>query len=57
MSAYAFNAPPAGCTPGSCDSPLTVDFDNQTVAVFSVPTADTHVANKAYVDGVVGAAG
>ncbi len=55
MGTYAFTAPPGGCTPGSCSSPLEVDFAAQTVSVSSAPTATGHVANKAYVDASVAA--
>jgi len=57
LSAYAFTSPPEGCTPGSCSSPLEVDFAAQTVTVNSVPTENGHVANKAYVDSAVVASG
>ena len=57
LSTYAFTSPPAGCSPGSCANPLTVDFENQTVSVASAPTASGNVATKAYVDSAVGATG
>ena len=30
---YAFNGPIVGCTPGSCNKPLTQDFTNQQVGI------------------------
>jgi len=53
MGAYAFTAPPSGCTPESCENPLSVDFTNQTVSVNVTPTVNEHVANKEYVDNTV----
>ncbi len=52
---YAFTGPPLGCTPGTCSSPLIVDFENQTVSVNNAPTASGHIANKIYVDTALGA--
>ncbi len=57
IGTYAFTAPPGGCTPGSCDSPLEVDFSAQTVTVETAPTSTGHVTNKEYVDNAIAAAG
>ena len=56
IAAYSFSGPPAGCNPGSCNSPLEVNYSDQTVSVNSTPTNNQHVANKEYVDTVVSAA-
>lgn len=33
MSTYAFQGPQAGCTPGTCSKPLSLNFTSQRVGV------------------------